>query len=165
MGNQLPKEISLDEDSTLHNTWKMIGHIKTETLRVGTSYEHKLKEMTTFSLRVIDTYTHGQVPAGLDAPDAPTAAYMPSGARHGSGDARQFPMPNHVPPSGHRNHPGLPPCQSSDALLASAWVDVYVVFQDTSFWRGPHDIRRSTKTSCMAQKHGSFSRCISGNQP
>jgi hypothetical protein len=102
MGTQLPKEISLDEDSTLHNTWKMIGHIKTETLRVVTSYEHMLKEMTTFSLRVIDTYTHGQVSTGLDAPGAPAAAYMPPGVRHGSGGARQFPMPVHVPPAGHR---------------------------------------------------------------
>jgi hypothetical protein len=58
---------------------------------------------------------HGQVPVGLDAPGAPAAAYMPPGARHGRGGARQFPIPVHVPPAGHRNLP-LPPLQSPDAL-------------------------------------------------
>ena len=47
---------------------------------------------------------HGQVPAGLDAP--------------GAGGARQFPMPVHVPPAGHRNLP-LPPLQSPDALAVA----------------------------------------------
>jgi hypothetical protein len=58
---------------------------------------------------------HGQVSGGLDAPGAPDATYMPPGARHGRGVARQFPMPVHVPPAGHRNLP-LPPLQSSDAF-------------------------------------------------
>ena len=61
---------------------------------------------------------HGRVPAGLDAPDAPAAAYMPPGARHGRGGARQSPMPVHVPPAGHRNLP-LPPIQSPDALAVA----------------------------------------------
>ena len=60
----------------------------------------------------------GQVPAGLDAPGAPAAAYMPPGARLGRGGARQFPMPVHVPPAGHRNLP-LPPLQSPDALAVA----------------------------------------------
>jgi hypothetical protein len=61
---------------------------------------------------------HGQVHAGFDAPVAPAATYMPPGARHGRGGARQFPMPVHVPPTGHRNLP-LPPLQSTDALSVS----------------------------------------------
>ncbi len=64
---------------------------------------------------------HGRVPAGLDAPDAPAAAYMPPGARHGRGGARQSPMPVHVPPAGHRNLP-LPPFQSPDALAVARVV-------------------------------------------
>ena len=61
---------------------------------------------------------HGQVTPGLDARGAPAAAYMPPGARHGRGGARQSPMPVHVPPAGHRNLP-LPPFQSPDALAVA----------------------------------------------
>ncbi len=57
----------------------------------------------------------GQVPAVLDAPGAPAAAYMPPGASHGRAGARQFPMPVHVPPADHRNLP-LSSLQSPDAL-------------------------------------------------
>jgi hypothetical protein len=60
-------------------------------------------------------WNRGQVSVGLDAPGAPGATYMPPGARHGCGGARQFSIPIHVPPAGHRNLP-LPPLQSPDAL-------------------------------------------------
>jgi len=134
---------------------------------------------------------HGQVPAGLDAPGAPAAAYMPPGARHGRGGARQFVMPVHVPPAGHLNLP-LPPLQSSDTLSVSRVLPLIgmVRSQDVASVMTQADLDRwnqhgrifmsslkihpfgevpmtsdAPKTSCMAQKHVSCSRLISGNQP